>query len=153
MNALYEASLGIANDFWTDNKRSHTLALLQDRVSEVDKFVECCCSALALIYNAMFPRNPQPLGLAALMKAFMNGEAIHKFIKVQLVAGAKVALSWVRVHHPRINLDNISQSLPAPLGGGLIPMAPHYAAAREPARRIIRHMLYQDEDFFITFDV
>ena len=129
MNALYEASSGTANDFWTDNKRSHTLALLQDRMSKVDEFVKCCLSALALIYNVMFPRNPQPQGLAALMKAFMHGEAIHKFVRVQLVAGAKVALSWVRVHHPRINLDNISQSLPSPPGGGLIPMAPHYAAA------------------------
>ncbi|KAM0839717.1 hypothetical protein ACQ4PT_060139 [Festuca glaucescens] len=60
MNALYEASSGTANDFWTDNKRSHVLALLQDRVLEVGEFVECCCSAMALIYNAMFPRNPQP---------------------------------------------------------------------------------------------
>ena len=93
MNALYEASSGAANDFWTDNKRSHTLALLQDRVSEVDEFVECCRSALALTYNAMFPRNPQPQGLGALMQKFMNGEAIHKFVRVQLVGGAKVALS------------------------------------------------------------
>ncbi|KAM0904346.1 hypothetical protein ACQ4PT_018060 [Festuca glaucescens] len=93
MNALYEASSGTANDFWTDNKRSHVLALPQDRVSEVGEFVKCCCSAMALIYNSMFPRNPQPQGLAALMKAFMNGEAIHKFVRVQLVAGAKVAFS------------------------------------------------------------
>ena len=82
------------------------------------------------------------------MQKIMNGEAIHKFVRVQLVGGAKVALSWVRLHYPMIDLDKVSRSLLAPPDGG-----PHYAAPQEPAKRIICHLLDQDRDFFINFGI
>jgi hypothetical protein len=105
-----------------------------------------------MIYNAMFPRNEQPQGLHALMEKFMHVGEIHRYIRLQLVAGAKVALSWVHVHHPRIDLLEVAQFLPAP-PGGVINMEPHYAAARIPAIRIIRHLLGEDQQFFTNFTV
>jgi hypothetical protein len=88
-----------------------------------------------MIYNAMFPRNEQPQGLHALMEKFMHVGEIHRYIRLQLVAGAKVA-----------------RFLPAP-PGGVINMEPHYAAARIPAIRIIRHLLGEDQQFFTNFTV
>ena len=153
MNALMEHSAGTCSDFWTDHRRCYTIVLLQDRVSEVGEFIECCRSALAMVYNTMFPRNPQPEGLAGLMEKFKHVEDIHRFIRNQLVAGAKVALSWVHVHHPRIDLEAVSQGLPARRGGTRISMDCHYAVARTPAMRIIRQMLDEDAEFFTNFVV
>jgi hypothetical protein len=76
------------------------LALLQDRASELGKKFEFCRSTLALVYDVMFPRNPQPQGLPALMDKFKNGEEIHRAVRIQLVASAKVAFSWVHIHQP-----------------------------------------------------
>jgi hypothetical protein len=101
----------------------------------------------------MFPQNPQPEGLPTLMKTFKDGGEIHRFVRVQLVAGAKVALAWLLVHYPALDLDSISQSLPEPKGGGLINMDPFYADSRRPAIQIIRHMLDKDAEFFINFEV
>jgi hypothetical protein len=72
---------------------------------------------------------------------------------MQFIAVAKVALSFLHIHHPTIDLDDISRLLPAPPGGGRIPMAPHYSDAHRPAMWIIRRMLDEDQYFFINFDV
>lgn len=98
MNVHMEISVGTGSDFWTDHKRCFNIVQLQDRVSQVSEFVEFRRSVLAMIYNTMFPRNPEPQGFAELVGKFKHAEDIHYFVKIQLVAGAKLALAWVRVH-------------------------------------------------------
>jgi hypothetical protein len=39
------------------------------------------------------------------MEEFKHIENIHHFVEVQLVAGAKLALAWMRVHLPKLDLD------------------------------------------------
>jgi hypothetical protein len=46
------------------------------------------------------------------MGKFKRAEDIRNFVKLQLVAGAKLALAWVLAHKPKIDLDAISQGLP-----------------------------------------
>ena len=101
----------------------------------------------------MFPRDLQPQALVDLLAKFRQGEKIHHFVKLQLVAGAKIALSWVHVHHPTLDLDDVSSWLPPSCDGDFIDMAPHYAAARRPAIRIIRKCLEADEEVFVNFPI
>ena len=70
MNALMEISAGTGVDFWADHRRCFTIVQLQDRVSQVNEFVEYCRSALVMVYNTMFPRNPAPQDFAELMEKF-----------------------------------------------------------------------------------
>ena len=113
MNALIEISAGTGSDFWTDHRRCFSIVQLQDRVSQVSEFVEHCRSALSMVYNTMFPRNPAPKDFAELMGKFSRVADIRKFVKLQLVAGAKLALAWVRVHKPKLDVDVIFQGFPA----------------------------------------
>ena len=112
--------------------------MLQDRVGQVEVFFESCRSSLALVHSALFPLDEAPQGLAALMQKFRRGKAIRGFVREQLVAGARVALAFVRVHHPHVNLEVVGRGLPPAPGGGRIPMEDHYEAATGPAANIIR---------------
>jgi hypothetical protein len=100
-----------------DRSKGYVLALLQDRVGEVGGFVERCRAVLAMIYGIMFPLNPAPEGFTALMKKFCSVEAIRERVRQQLIGGAKVALAFIRIHQPYINLEVIGRGLPPPPGG------------------------------------
>ena len=108
MNALMEISARMGVDFWADHRRCFTIVQLQDRVSQVHKFVDHCRTILAMIYNTMFPRNPAPRDFTELMGKFSRVADVRNFVKLQLVAGAKLALARVRVHKPRLDIDAIS---------------------------------------------
>jgi hypothetical protein len=59
------------------------------------------------VYIAMFPRNPQPATLPDLMKKFKIVHQIHDFVKAQLMAGARFALIWLKICHPKLDLNNV----------------------------------------------
>ena len=88
------------------------LVILQDRVRQVETFVDSCRSALELVFSALFPLNPVPQGLADLMKKFYRGEAIEYFMRAQTVAGANFALALMVIHHPLIDLEAIGRGPP-----------------------------------------
>ena len=104
-----------------------------------------------MIYNTMFPRNPTLKDFTELMGKFSHVTDIHNFVKLQLVAGAKIALAWVRVHKPTLDIDAISQGFPAQQGRRGVRMVHHYDAAHEPAIRMIRRLLEADSEFFTEF--
>ena len=72
-------------------------------------FTEFCRSSLSMVYNAMFPRNQQPKTLAELKKLFRRTKDVHHFVKAQLVAGAKLALGWVRYHNKKIDFELVAR--------------------------------------------
>jgi hypothetical protein len=55
----------------------------------------------------MFPRNPQPANLPELMNKFKNVHQIHDFVKAQLMAGSRFALIWLKICHPKLDLNNV----------------------------------------------
>ena len=117
LNALAELLTRAGATFWCDREKGHVLALLQDRVGQVGDFVERCRRALTLVHDALFPLNPLPQGLHNLLRHFRKVLRIHQFVRDQLIGGARVALAWVRVHHPRVNLQKIARGLsPTPNG-------------------------------------
>jgi hypothetical protein len=60
-----------------------------------------------MVFNAMFPRNPQPANLTELMNKFRNVESIHDVAKAQTVAGAKFALIWLKVCHSKLDFGSV----------------------------------------------
>jgi CII-binding regulator of phage lambda lysogenization HflD len=94
-------------DFWADADRTRRIVRFQDRVAQVRYFLDFCTSTLAMVYNAAFPRNPQPATLPDLMKKFKNVHQIHDFVKAQLMAGARFALIWLKICHLKLDLNNV----------------------------------------------
>jgi hypothetical protein len=82
----------------------------------------------------MFPLNDQPDGLLALLTRFENGEAIHCFVRQHLRCGALVALSFMRVHYPEVDMELVKKLPPTP--SGRTDMIAHYAACHRAARCI-----------------
>jgi hypothetical protein len=90
------------------------LTILQDRIAQAGVLAKMSRSALALVYEAMFPLNNQPEGLPVLLDRFENGNTVYAFVREHLRCGALVALSFVRVHYPEIDLELLKVLPPTP---------------------------------------
>ena len=149
MNARVDALLRISrdagSDFWADETRCRAIVQFQDRATQAREFVDFCRSSLAMVYNAMFPRNKQPRNLAELKKMFRRTKDIHHFVKAQFVAGAKLALAWVRYHHKKLDFDLIARGFSERKRSHL---SRHYNAVAGPAERMIDRLLERDAEFF-----
>jgi hypothetical protein len=115
------------------------LLTLHDRLDQVQSLVETFHSTLQRIFRALFPLNDAPNGFFPLLNAFRHdARGVEHFVREQLVGGAKVALAFVRVHHPGIDLEEVAGGFPGTHYGERVAMEDHYVAAEWPARKIIR---------------
>ena len=102
-----------------------------------------------MAYNAMFPRNPQPETFAELMELFKDTKNIHRFIKAQMVAGAKFALVWVRIHSPKLDIDKVAEGLMlSDMKKRKVKLDKHIDAMTGPAEKMIDKLLESDKRFF-----
>jgi hypothetical protein len=102
--------------------------VLQDRSSQAEALAETCRVALAIVHQVMFPLNDQPNGLPTVLRRFENGEVIYRFVHQHLRCGALVALSFVRVHYPEVDMELVKR-VPS-MSSGRTDMTGHYAACR-----------------------
>ena len=137
LNSIADLASRGAPGFWSDRDRGHVLVTLQDRVDQVESFVESCLSCLERVFTTLFPLNPAPQGLADLMKRFRQGEAIDGFVREQLEAGARFAFALVLIHHPHLDLGDISRGPPAGFDWENTTLDPFYAAADGPAGNVV----------------
>jgi hypothetical protein len=100
-------------------------------------------AALALVHEAMFPLNNQPEGLLMLLDRFENDDAVYRFVQEHLRCGALIALSFVRVHYPEVDLEWLKALPPTP--SGRVDMDPHYAACRDTADCIARQIITESD--------
>jgi hypothetical protein len=133
----------IADSFWADRSKALKLTILHDRIAQAGVLAETSRSALALVHEAMFPLNNQLEGLPALLDQFENGEAVYSFVREHLRCGALVALSFVRVHYPEIDLELLKTLPPTP--SGRVDMDPHYAACKDTADYIARQIITESD--------
>jgi hypothetical protein len=133
----------VADNFWVDWSKAMKLTLLRDRIAQAGVMAEMSQSALALVHDAMFPLNNQPEGLPALLEHFENGTAGYSFVREHLRCGALVALSFVRVHYPEIDLELLKTLPPTP--SGRVDMDPHYAACKAIANCIARQIITESD--------
>jgi hypothetical protein len=132
-----------ADNFWADRSKAMKLTLLQDRIAQAGVMAETSRSALALVHDAMFPLKNQPEGLPALLERFENGTAVYSFVREHMRCGALVALSFVRVHYPEIDLE-LLKTLPL-TPSGRVDMDPHYAACKATADCIARQIITESD--------
>jgi hypothetical protein len=133
----------IADSFWVDHSKALKLTILQDRIAQAEILDETSHSALALVHEAMFPLNNQPEGLPALLDRFKNGDAIYSFVREHLRCRALVALSFMRIHYPEIDLELLKTLPPTP--SGRVDMDPHYAACKATADCIARQIITESD--------
>jgi hypothetical protein len=87
----------------------------------------------------MFPLNDQLNGLPALLKRFENREAIHRFVRQHLQCGALVALSFMRVYYPEVDMELVKKLPLTP--SGRTDMSAHYAACNRAAQCIAAQII------------
>ena len=139
LNSLQSFASSSAGSFWSNRDKGLTVVLFQERIEQAKGLLIRCRDCLDYLHNALFPLNPCPSGLVKLMNKFKDGTRILKFIHREMVSGAWAALSWVKVHHPQVDLNLTAEGLPEN-DQGEWDMRPFYDAAFEPARKIIRQV-------------
>ena len=85
----------------------------------------------------MFLLDVVPSSLLALLAKFQDLTAVRECARQQLVAGAKAALSLVRLHRPDVDVAAIATGPLAPPAGSTWNMVPHYQAVDRPAEEIV----------------
>jgi len=138
--SLMENKTPGAPSFRSEQAKAYVLSVLQEQVSQVGNFVESFHSAMAAMYRTMFPLNPQPQRFEDLTKKFSSVRRIKALVREQLIGGAKVALAFVRAHHPNIELGAIGRSLPVNTEDGRLEMEVLYDIAHLPATQLIHRV-------------
>jgi hypothetical protein len=133
----------ITDNFWADRSKAEKLTVLQDQISQTGALAEISRAALAIVHHAMFPLNDQPDGLPALLSRFENGEAIYRFVREHLRCGALVALSFVRVHYPEVDMELVKKLPLTP--SGRIDMTAHCSACRKAADCIAAEIISESD--------
>jgi hypothetical protein len=123
--------------FWSSKLKAATIAKFQDRVQQVHRFFDKCHAGLRMIWKAMFPLNPVPPTLLALMSNFKNSERVRALVRSQLLAGAETALAFVLSQHPLLDLEAIAKS-----DGNV---SQYFAAVRDPASILVARLEISSE--------
>jgi hypothetical protein len=94
-------------NFWATPNRTRQIVRFHDRAGQVREYLDFCTKTLAMVYNAMFPRNIQPKTLPDLMDKFKSVHRIHGFVKAKLMAGARFAMIMLQICYPKLDMSNI----------------------------------------------
>jgi hypothetical protein len=152
LNLRVDSLLRIARatniDFWEDEAQCRRIVQFQDRATQTREFLDFCNSTLAMVYNAMFPRNPQPENLAQLMDKFKDVRNTHDFVKALMVVGAKFALIWLRIYHPKMDLDKVVEGVLLKSSKKRINIDRHNAVVSPIAEKMIDKLLKIESSFF-----
>jgi hypothetical protein len=135
-------------DFWADETRCRRIVHFQDCANQTREFLDFCNNTLAMVYNAMFPRNPQPGNLTELMEKFKDVRNIHDFVKAQMVASAKFALTWLKICHSKLDLDKVVDGFILKMSKMRVNIDRHNAVVSPVAEKMIDELLKVDTSFF-----
>jgi hypothetical protein len=152
VNLRVESLLHLARandiDFWADETRCCRIVQFQDRATQTREFLYFCNSTLAMVYNAMFPRNHQPENLTEFMDNFKDVRNIPDFVKARMVAGAKFALIWLKICHSKLDLDMVFESFLLKMSKRKVNIDRHNAIVSPVAEKMIDELLKVDTTFF-----
>ncbi|XP_047051210.1 cytochrome P450 89A9-like [Lolium rigidum] len=141
-------SLQSGSDFWASEDRTRRIVRFQDCATQVWEFRDFFDNTLAMIYSALFPRNPQSANLIELMDKFKDVESIHDFVKAQLIAGAKFALIWLKICYSKLDLDTVFDTLYRKTSKRRVNADKHSEAVSPVAEKMIDELLQYDAAFF-----
>ena len=131
--------------FWSDPSKRETVSLLQVRAQQAEDLVERCRSTMALLYDAMFPLNRVPIGIASLLEKFGHGQEVSDVVRAQVAAGAELALALVRSRYRDVDFSVVAMG-PLPECRSVTVMEGHYEAVRDPADKIAELLIRRSEE-------
>ena len=130
---------------WSDPAKREAITLLQDRIRQVEDLVERCRGALAQLHDAMFPLNPMPVRLVALLNSFRYGKDISMYVRSQIVACAEPALAFVRSHYKKTDFAKVATG--PPVGKRQVTMMQvHYNAVKDAANKIADLLIKRSDE-------
>jgi hypothetical protein len=135
-------------DFWADEVRCRRIVQFQDRAAQTRVFIERCGKLMGMIYKTMFLRNPQPEEFTVLLEKFKDIQAVQYLVKGQMIVGAKFALIWVKIHHSKIDLDDIVRGVLSRCSKRRINLDRFIETVQGPTEQIIDKLLMMDADFY-----
>jgi hypothetical protein len=152
VNSRVETLLRLAKDhdinFWADEGCTRRIVQFQDRATQTRGFRDFCNSTLVMVYNAMFPCNPQPNNLTELMDKFKDVRNIHDFVKAQMVVGAKLDLIWLKICHSKLDFGKVVDTFYLKASRRRINIENHNATVSDVAEKMIDELLKVDTAFF-----
>jgi hypothetical protein len=95
----------------------------------------------------MLPRNPLPDNFQRLLDAFETSQHVHRLVKLQLIAGAQFALTWLRKWKPQLDFDTISKDFPLHKYKGVL-LKRNLSVMLEHAKRMIKRQLEANAGYF-----
>ena len=102
-------------------------------MAQIPRFAKFCDNILRRVRETLFPLNPSPPGLSALLRSFQHREQIQDIVRVHLAVDARDALALVHSHLPEADLPAIARGPP---DEGIVGMRPYYSVADNPAEVI-----------------
>jgi hypothetical protein len=145
---LVQLALQNNASFWSSPDRTRRIVRFQDRAAQVREYLEFCTKTLAMVYNAMFPRNLQPKTLPDLMDKFKSVRRIHGFVKAQLMAGARFSLIMLQICYPKLDMSNVVDLCHAKLRKRRRNVDKINNVVTPVAEKIIEDLLRMDAAFF-----
>ena len=96
------------------------------------------------IFSEFYPLRSVPSSFEMLCHVFSQPAELRRVVDHQIHAEARCALALVHSHWPGVN---IALAAGGPPGGGSQPMDEHYAAADEPAHRVVRRVCEENDRY------
>jgi hypothetical protein len=137
------------SSFWSNPNRTRRIAHFEDRAGQVRQYLDFCTKTLAMVYNAMFPRNVQPKTLPELMNKFKDSHRIHDFVKAQLIAGARFALIMLQICHSKLEMTKVVEIFLTKLRRRRRGVDKIDGIVTPVAKEMIDDLLRMDADFFV----
>jgi hypothetical protein len=143
--------LALENDsgFSSSPDRTRRIARFQDCAGQIREYLEFCTKTLAMVYNAMFPRNIQPKTLPELMNKFKIPHQIHGFVKAQLIAGARFAMIMLQICHQKLEMTSVVETCHAKLKKRRRGVDKINDRVTPVAKEMIDDLFRMDADFFM----
>jgi hypothetical protein len=85
------------------------VAKFQYRVKQVHSFFDKYHTNLAIVWKTMFPLDPAPSNMLALMTQFKNPLRFQAPMRKELLAGAELAFAFVLARSPTLDLELIAK--------------------------------------------
>ncbi|KAM0924759.1 hypothetical protein ACQ4PT_004690 [Festuca glaucescens] len=120
------------SSIWAYRSKAATVAKFEYRVEKVHYYFDKCHAHLTMVWKTMFPLDPAPLTLLALMTRFKNPATIQALVRKELLAGAELAFAFVLACYPTLDLESIAKAN--------VELDQYYPVARHPTYIIVSRM-------------
>ena len=135
-----------AIDAPSSSTKDFVLSLLHDRVKQVQTFAERCRESLTMVQRSLFPLNTVPSTLGGLFNLYRDARYVRQYVHEQLINGAVIALAFIRVHCPCLDITKICRGLPVSAEGDPdAHMQQHFDVVLRSAENVIWQLEFEED--------